>query len=1235
MYGTAWRQPALSLSILLVAGLSSPGAGVVVGWGDNALSQSTPPPGLTDVVAVAGGHGHSLALKLNGTVVSWGDNAGQATVPPDLTNAVAIAANGSYSLALKGDGSIAAWGGQMPPPNGLGSVIGIAAGLDYSLALKADGTVVAWGSQTSVPTGLSNVVALAAGGGQNLALRGDGTVVAWGDDEFGQAQVPADLRGVVAVAAGAKHSLALKADGTVVAWGWNCCGQAWVPEGLSSVVAIAAGSVHSLALKADGTVVAWGSDTYHLSTVDPTLDRVFAIGAGDYHCLAVKGDGSVTILANPASQRVILTNDVFFSVLAAGAPPLSFQWQQDGTNLLGATTAVLTITNVQWTDAGIYSAVVSNRFGAVASAGAVLTPVGTPPAITLQPRDQSTICGEAASFRVSAGGLTPYSFQWQFRDQPILNATNTSLRLNNVTPDQAGPYAAVVSNPYGSVTSAPALLTVTVEPPSITSPLTATAAQGQPFQYTITALHSPNAFTAAGLPAGLTLSNAVISGTPLDSGTFGPAISAINACASDTETLLLTISSSLPVITSPASVIGAEGVPLTYQVTATKAPTGFGADNLPPGLSVDDVSGRILGQPVMAGEFDSVMWASNAFGTGTGPLHFSISNATLSGLAIANVTYDYSSPYLLDFHFSLLDTTNDPSMGGNPVVVDPRLLSATCFEDTDAVSANETGALLALGSRKLLKAYLVLDFTESIASLVNGDANGDGISDAVDLMVKGAQTFVNQQPADAQVGVYEFHREDMDPVKVLGLTSDKKLLNNSIAGIWTNYVQGFPASSRCWDALGAAIKAMGATNRDELHYVIFVSDGHDESSTNSITNVISAAISASVKVYGVGFGAELDTNTLQQITTQTQGRLYTATSVADLAAELALVSKDVNGQYLLRWATLKRTKTPFLPSFQISYQGLTAISPPNPTYLDTNNPVIDTNNVPPTTNYNTLTNFIIGNYVPTGHTGNVTVGALRLVSNAEVKPTGVTLRASYAPRFIRQLRVHYRPNWPCTTRLESSGPGQILAGWSLTETNDGAGGKWALLSSAYPPSITNSIPYAALGNLLTFVFRDELVTNAFSVFEVDNTLYTNTGRQTFAFDLTNRAAFVTNFPVLPYGTPVPWLMAHGFPSNWAAAETNDFDLDGMLTWQEYRANTDPRDRTSRFVLRDLYQAPDRRFHITFSTALNRNYQVESSSDLVNWEVVEDNLAGTGADLTVTDTRYLPDLKEIFYRVLVY
>ncbi len=70
------------------------------------LGQTNVPAGLTNVVAIAGGSYHSLALKYDGTVVAWGDDsAGQTNVPPGLNNVVAIAAGGFHSLALKNDGS--------------------------------------------------------------------------------------------------------------------------------------------------------------------------------------------------------------------------------------------------------------------------------------------------------------------------------------------------------------------------------------------------------------------------------------------------------------------------------------------------------------------------------------------------------------------------------------------------------------------------------------------------------------------------------------------------------------------------------------------------------------------------------------------------------------------------------------------------------------------------------------------------------------------------------------------------------------------------------------------------------------------------------------------------------------------------------------------------------------------------------------------------------------------------
>lgn len=1212
---------------------SARAGGAVLGWGLNADLQCQAPAGLLNAVAIAAGDSHSLALRADGTVVGWGLNAvGQATAPVGLSNVVAIAARASYSVALKKDGSLAAWGQFPEGSSAQTDLVAVAAGWTHCLGLKRDGTVVSWGTDTIVPEGLSGVIAVAAGNSNSLALLGNGTVVAWGDNSYGKASVPSGLSNVVAIAAGQDHCLALKANGSVVAWGGNYVGQRDLPSSLTNVVALAAGAFHSLALRADGSLEAWGDNSYNQAVINSPVTDFIGLAGGGFHSLAIKGDGTPFLLTPPKDQQVITTQTATFQVVAVGKQPLRFQWQHDGVNIGAATNATLVIRNVTVADGGAYTVTVLNAFGST-SATAILTAVETPPFITSQPQDQTTICGETATFQVTANGSAPLRYQWQFEGTPLAGATKAKLTLASVSGEQAGFYQVVVTNAFGSVTSAPARLTITVEPPEITSTLTADAVQGQPFTYQVTALHSPLSFSAAGLPPGLVLNstNGAISGAPLESGTFGAVLTAANACTFASATLVITVASSAPVITSSLTAAGTENAPFTYQITATESPVLYGVYNLPVGLTVDPATGLLSGQSIYPGDFYPTLWASNQWGIGSAQAHFTFTNATIAGLSIANVTTNYSSPYLLDFAFSLRDN-EDPTLG-NAVVVEPRLLSVTCLENDQAVSPSETAVMITRGTTKQLKASLVLDFTESIASLENGDTNLDGLSDAVDTMVASAQAFVNQQPADAQVAVYEFHREDMAPQQVLPFTTDKTLLNQAIAGIWTNYVDWFPAGSRCWDALSMAVTDLGNANRDEEHFVIFVSDGRDESSTSTIEDVVTAATNQNIKVYCVGFGAEIDTTTLESITTQTSGRFYAATNVADLATEFGQIGKDLAGQYILRWATLKRSGTSFMPSFKISYQGLTANSPTNPVYEDLNNPIIDTNAVPPTTNYPLITNFIISPYTPTEHTGTVTVGALRLVADAEVRPSGVTLRAAYVPRYIRQLRIHYRANWPCTTSLQSTNFGELLYGWSLTETNDGNGGTWMLLSSSYPQSVTNSLPFASFGRLVTFSFKDIISSsNAFSLFEMDNTIYTNTGRQSFVVENTNE--FLTTYPPLPYGTPVPWLMAHGFTTGFTNAEISDPDGDGFLTWQEYRANTDPQDATSKLFIRTVIKGADGRYEITFPTAVNRTYGVEASTDLVNWETVRDAIPGINTDVTVTDTRYVPGASGIFYRIII-
>jgi hypothetical protein len=474
-----------SSALLLATAHAGPlmAANHVVEWGFS----TTVPADLTNVVAIAAGcvSDFNMALKSNGTVSVWGNtDFGIANIPPDLTNVTAIAAGWKHGLALRTDRTVVAWGnniyyngfgGQTNVPIGLNGVKAVAAGWYHSLALRSNGTVVAWGAnnlgQCNVPAGLTNVIAIAGAPNRSIALRADGTLVGWSSNYWAASPtvytnyplVPDANSNIVKVAMGLFHNLALKNDGTVIAWGRNEFGGASVPAGLSNVIAIAAGAYHSLALKADGTVKAWG---FGGQEPPPGLSNVIAIAAGDYQNIAIVSDGSSpppavapSITSQPTNLTIYAGGTAIFRVTATGSAPLSYQWWHSTSPLAGKTSSVLSLENPQ---AGSYFVVITNEAGSVTSSPAILTvlPTPVPPTITSQPTNLSVHVTSNATFRVTATGTTPLSYQWRFNGTNLIGRTSSVLTLVNVEFSNAGPYSVVVSNVGGSVTSSPASLTV-------------------------------------------------------------------------------------------------------------------------------------------------------------------------------------------------------------------------------------------------------------------------------------------------------------------------------------------------------------------------------------------------------------------------------------------------------------------------------------------------------------------------------------------------------------------------------------------------------------------------------------------------------------------------------------------------------------------------------------------------------------------------------------------------------
>jgi hypothetical protein len=369
--------------------------GPMIEWGYQDAMATYPPPQSTNLTSIAASawSDNFLALKNDGAIVSWGNNArGQTNLPAGLSNVVALSTGRYHSLAALRDGTVVAWGenafGASDVPSGLTNVVAVAAGgginyaeASFSMALEADGTVVVWGQISSpgvsntVP-GLTKVVGITAGNSHALALRSDGTVIAWGDNEIGQATVPSGLSNIVQVAAGGWFSLALRSDGNVFGWGEDFYGQTDVPTALSNVVAIAAGYYHSMALCQDGTVVCWGAGgAYNLGQATPPhgLTNIIAIAGAQGYSLALASE----IVHNPTishfSQSVLPGENGTFTAFAVGPGPLSFQWQFNGTNIPGATNLDLVLTNVPLSAAGAYQCNVSNALSDYTTWPAVLT----------------------------------------------------------------------------------------------------------------------------------------------------------------------------------------------------------------------------------------------------------------------------------------------------------------------------------------------------------------------------------------------------------------------------------------------------------------------------------------------------------------------------------------------------------------------------------------------------------------------------------------------------------------------------------------------------------------------------------------------------------------------------------------------------------------------------------------------------------------------------------------------
>jgi hypothetical protein len=163
---------------------------------------------------------------------------------------------------------------------------------------------------------------------------------------------------------------------------------------------------------------------------------------------------------------------LMLTVTTDGDEPLTYTWLTNGVVALGATLNTFSINNATNKDDMDYQVIVCNLYGCATSAVAhvtVQTPVPpTPPTIQSQPASTNLFSGETATFTVGHTGSATLSYQWFFNGSPLPGATSHPLVITNAQSGNAGSYRLLIANGFGSITSAPAVLTVSNSAPVIT-----------------------------------------------------------------------------------------------------------------------------------------------------------------------------------------------------------------------------------------------------------------------------------------------------------------------------------------------------------------------------------------------------------------------------------------------------------------------------------------------------------------------------------------------------------------------------------------------------------------------------------------------------------------------------------------------------------------------------------------------------------------------------------------------
>lgn len=518
--------------------------GTLFTWGNIAPKTVT---GASNYTAIAAGKEFLLAVDQRGTVSSFGTPSADpysSTIPTGLNRVVDVAVGLKFGMALKDDGTVMTWRYSAPSFSGVSNIVAIAANNSSGYALKLDGTVTGSGISTSEKAflaTLTNVVAIRAFAGNAAALTADGRLSVWGDNTYQQTNVPSWATNVTDFAVGDGRLAVVLGDAKPII----------VSPMLDRMVI--KGDTASFRVKVVGALLVayqWqhdGVDIPGATNASLVIRNVGSNDLGGYRVIVASGTETVMSrearlsfydLGSAAGQPDwVWTNDPIYpmtpettnihnggAALSAYGNAATLRTVVDGPGLLtfwwwrtaSSSSGTFYVDNIaqasasyslSWLQKTVYLAAGRHelkwvfRNSSISSLSLVqmgflgdiqyVPDVVTAPVISAQPTSQTNTAGNTLTLSVSAYGTPNLRYQWLLNATSIPGATNSTLTFSPAWAKDSGVYSVSVGNDYGSVLSSNAVLYVLDTAPVITTqPAGGFVREGDSITFTAAAIGS-------------------------------------------------------------------------------------------------------------------------------------------------------------------------------------------------------------------------------------------------------------------------------------------------------------------------------------------------------------------------------------------------------------------------------------------------------------------------------------------------------------------------------------------------------------------------------------------------------------------------------------------------------------------------------------------------------------------------------------------------------------------------